>query len=318
MKQAPEWLPDRIRDRLDSHRINRALRGVLRTRPYEAAPPEQADAELNMLLCKRDLLLGLVALKSLLRFRELKLSVTLVDDGSLSRPDREQIDAHIPGTRWQPRRSDGPEIAELLAGFPRLSELYFQSSFLFVTKLLHPLILSRTERVIQCDSDAAFFRRPIRLIEFCKGNDLRPLYLHDHQDESSAVPTEVHVALAELEASIAEPGRQWQVGHRFFNAGLLIYRRDHLDLAIAESYLAWRQKLPPARQEGKLGIWFGPWTIEQTCYLTMYSLGKASPEPLGDDYWIGGGEGHVFNHFLRHYVVQVETLRQLSRLIEEF
>jgi hypothetical protein len=323
LPQAPAWLPYRLRDRIDQARIHRALRGVERTRPYPAADPADADAEISMLLCKRDLRLGAVALKSLLRFDEMKLAVTLLNDGTLGDSGRRWLDRHVPGARWHTwKQTDDPQLAAALVRYPNLAALY-RSDYEPSAKLMHPLVLGRCQRVIQLDSDAAFFRRPDRLIAFCRGDDASPLYLHDHQDESQAVPALAHEAFEDLARAVAPPGRSWRLRHRFFNAGLLVFRRSQMDLSLAERYLEWLKTAPPKHTTGKLAIWFGPWKAgsppgrEQTAYHVMYALADPPAEPLGDDYWLGDAPGHVFNHFLRHYVVRDTTLNMLRRLIGE-
>ncbi len=318
MKQAPLWLPYRVRNAIDQRRILWALRGVDRTRPYPVADPKQADAEVHMLLCKRDLQLGVMAFKSLLRFDDLKLAGTVLNDGSLTEQDKQWFEKHIPGVRWQVWKMSDPALAAALDTHPNLADLYLRSTYEQIAKMLHPVLTARCPRVIQFDSDTAFFKKPQRIIDFCKGQDDRPLYLHDHQDESTAVPPVVHEAFADLQAKTFPPGRAWGLQHRFFNAGLLIYRPDQMDLGVAEKYLGWRQTAPEKYTTGKPGIWFGTWTPEQTCYHVMYAFADPPPEPLGHDYHLGGEPGHIFNHFLRHYVVRDTTLNLIKQLIKEF
>ncbi len=306
------------------------------------ARPNDSIAEIHMLLCKRDLYVGLLAIRSLLRFHPPAWAVSLSDDGTLTAGDRRRVDQLIPGVRWiswpdaaaevdrrltmgdlttdaPDRKSKTENRKSSTPRFPHLLALY-HSRYAPVCKLLHATLLARCPRVIVLDPDTAFFQPPERLIAFATGQEPGPLYLHDHQDEAVTVPVEVQATFAELASAITPPGWSWRLGHRLFNSGLLAFAPAQMRLDLAEQYLAWREKLPEVLKMGKAAIWFGDWTPEQTCYHIMFALqDPAGPpaQPLGDDYHLGGQEGHVFNHFLRHYLVQRPVLRRLRRLAQE-
>jgi len=84
---------------------------------------------------------------------------------------------------------------------------------------------------------------------------------------------------------------------------------------LAQRYLNWLARAPEHYRSGTAAIWFGNWTPEQTCYHVMFALARAPVRPLGSDYHLGGEVGHLFNHFLRHYLVQDNTLRRLRELV---
>jgi hypothetical protein len=316
MIQAPLWLPYRVRDRWDSARIAWALRGLKHTGPRPAAPIEQATAEVHMLLCRRDLLTGVLALKSLLRFDDARFAVTLTHDGSLGPRHRDWVDRHVPGCRWLDRFERGPQLDAVWQKHPRLHEVYL-SSYHPICKLVHALVLGRTERVIVYDPDTAFFRRPERLLRWAHGEGDHAWYLHDHQDEAIQVPAETREAFAQLARLLATPERPWKMDYYFFNSGLLLYPRRLCDLALTEHYLEWRLTAPARFKTGKPDLWFGDWTPEQTSYQVMFALMTPPSQPLGADYNLGGESGHVFNHFLRYYLVKDSTLRMLHRLVQE-
>jgi hypothetical protein len=318
MKQAPLWLPCRVRERIDQARITNTVRAVDRTRPYHAADPQSADAELHMLLCKRDVRLGVLAIKSLLRFGNDRLAVTVTDDGSLSGSHRQWVSRHIPGCRWLSwPTTQNEDLDKALEDRPRLAALY-KSDFPLVSKLLHPLVLARCRRIIIMDADTAFFQPPDRLMEWVRGDDTGGWYLHDHQDEDAMVPPEAREGFADLKAALNPHGRQWGLKHWLFNSGLLATCPGTLDLDLAEHYLTWLETISPQYTIGLSGlIWFSRWTQEQTCYHIMCALSEAPYKPLGEDYHIGGDAGHVFNHFLRHYLIRSHSLRMLRELISQ-
>lgn len=316
MFTAPAWLPHRFRATWDNRRIDRSVAGLKRTPPTPAADPRTAMAEVHLLVCKRDLRIAALALKSLLRFGDGKLAVAITDDGSLSVKDRDWLAGHVPNARWLARRLPTPEITAALANRPKLAGLY-AGTYHPICKLLHPLALGRTERVIVLDPDTAFFRRPDKLLNWAAGADDHDYYLHDHQDESTQVPAAVRQAFVEMATAVTPPGRRWALDRYFFNSGLLVYHRSRMDLDVAERYFAWRERLPPELKADKPGIWFGDWTPEQTGYLVTFATSDPPAAPFGDDYHLGGGVGHTFNHFLRHYLIRSDTQGRLRRLVRE-
>ncbi len=314
MIQAPSWLPFSVRAVWDGLRIRNALSGLDRTPSLSAAA--DADAEIHMLLCRRDMKLGVLALKSLLRHHGARFAVALTDDGSLSEGDRGWVDRHLPGCRWLSRHVDDEGLRGFLRTHPRLAALY-EGPFPFIRKLLHPILLARSGRVLALDSDTAFFARPERLIRWARGEGDHAWYLHDHQDEAEAVPSETREAFADLASRLTPAGRTWNMSHFFFNAGLLAYPPALCNLDLAEQYLEWRSTAPPRFLSGKSSIWFGEWTMEQTSYLVMYALMAPPARPLGDNYRIGGAGGYTFNHFLRTHLVKAESLGMPRRLVAE-
>ncbi len=312
MIAAPKWLPYRLRSRWDTARINAAVTDLRHATPRAATPPESAAAEVHMLVCKRDVRLAGLSLLSLLRY-ELPLAVTITEDGSLSPNDRAWLDRLIPGARWLSRRVEEPTFQEILQSVPRLAELY-AGGYHPICKLLHPICLGYNERIIVLDPDTVFFQYPKLLSEWVAGSDSRDYYLHDHRDEATAVPELVRTAFVQLADNTARFGQRWSLAYYFFNSGLLWYRRNRMNLHVAEAYLTWRIEQPLALRTGAGAIWFGDWTPEQTGYMAMFATADPTPVPMPDDYWLGGGNGHAFNHFLRHYLIQTETQQRIHQL----
>ncbi len=305
-------LPYRLRYVVEQWRIRSALRGLSGTFPVSAGMPSKANTEVHLLLCKRDLQVGLLAIKSLLRHADGELAIAVTDDGTLSRQDREWVRTHVRGVHWWQRRE--ADVVDRLTDRPQLAALY-QSDYAPSAKLLHPMLLARCGRVIVMDPDTAFFAPPDRLLAWARGGGDCAWYLHDHQDEREAVPAMVEQAFDKLQCAVTTNGTEWSVRHRLFNSGLLAFRPSNLSLELAERYLSWREGIPAEYRQGKAAIWFGDWTPEQTCYHVMLALSRGGAKPLGDHYHLGGAEGHTFNHFLRHYLVQRPVLKRLRTLV---
>lgn len=310
------WIPWRVRERWNSLRVDRALRGVLRSPPLPAAAPEEARAEVHLLVCRRDVLPALVALKSLLRFRErLPLAVALTDDGSLGRGERALFERHIPGVAWHPPTAE-KILATLRGQQPELLAFY-ESSFPFAKKLLHPMLLNRCERVATLDTDTAFLRMPEQFARWARGDGPEALYLIDRRDEDGEVPEEVRDTFKPLMRSIEEgTGRAAAEVPFFFNAGFLAYAPARWMLDVAERYIGWQKALTdPRLKSGIPGIWFGDWTREQTAYRLVFSLLGSGAAAFEAGYEIGRHPEAVFCHFLRHYYVQTKSLSLLRRTV---
>lgn len=312
--QAPAWLPYRWRDAWDNRRIASALRGLERTQPTRVLPAENAAAEVQMLLCRRDVRLAVLSLKSLLRHEALPLALAVTDDGSLSESDHQFVNDHFPGVRWLPRVSQEPAVLAVLAQRPHLRSLY-EGRFAFARRLVHPFALAGCERVVQMDADTLFYRFPQLLADWIAGKTSRQLFLHDQRDESVDVPADVRAMIQEMIDHIRRDGQTWRMPYYFFNAGLLAFCPRDLDLDLAERFLAWRANVDSQLKQGKPGIWFGDWTQEQTSFLVMFGLVDPPSQPLGNDYRIGFNPDAVFCHFLRHGLIQPATLKSLSEVV---
>lgn len=310
------WIPYRFRSRWDQLRVRRALRGLEDTAPLAAARGGEADAEVHVLVCRRDAWLTVLALKSLLRFPAARLAVSLTDDGSLRPDQRERIERHIPGCRWLPRYCSEESLAEALRTRPHLDSLY-GSEFHMIAKLLHPVLLSRCPRVIQLDADTAFFREPLQLLSWARGEESAAYYLHDVPEKEATVPPEVRSAWGELAAAMPAGSGGWSLEYCYFNAGLLLYRPEQCQLDRAEAFLRWRKERGGGLREGLPAIWFGDWTQEQTSYLAMYAGMTPPARPLDACYRLAGEPFGVFNHFMRDFLILPATLRRLTELVAQ-
>jgi hypothetical protein len=315
MRAAPNWLPYRIRKRWNHALVVGAIRRLNQSAPVAASSPESALAEIHMLLCRRDVEIGVLALKSLLRFGDARWAVAITSDGSVTDRQRRWIDHHIHGCHWLPAVSSDRRMIDALRTRPRLDALY-RGDYQPLRKLLHPAVLARHARVVVLDPDTAFWRRPEQLVDWASSADGGGLFLHDAQDESVYVPAEVREAFEELRRVIQPPSRLWSMPYFFFNSGLLAYQCDRCDLDVAEYYLQWLAAAPSKYTTGKPGLWFGTWTPEQTAYQLIFARMDPAARPLGGDYRIGYGRGSVFNHFLWLQLIRPASLDMLRALVD--
>lgn len=269
--------------------------------------------EIHMTLCRRDVRLATVSLKSLLRFASAALCLT--DDGTLTEEDRRYLSRHFPGARWMQRRDGDARVAEAVIRRPALRRFY-EGELPMAAKLLHPVAASDAQRVIVLDPDTAFFRRPDRLLRWMERGD-GPLHLFDRsKNNAKHCSDEAREALERMGEAVDPRASVDRLPHLFFNSGLLACEPGALDLDIADAFLAWWEQQSAELRTGNAGIWFGPWTREQMAYAVMLAAANAPGEAFDAGYHIGFDPGAVFNHFLGCNVARRDVLSCLSGLTE--
>jgi len=306
----PQWVPYRFREQWDVMRVANALSALKKSKSRPVPKIDESDAELHMLICKRDVWPALLALKSLLQFSELRLSLTLTDEGTLSAEDRGLFSKHFPGCRWLNRREDAVRSKLNDDGHPHLLRIY-ESDFSLSAKLLHPTVLAEHARVIVLDPDTAFFARPGQLCDWV-GEPTKCLYTRDNNDNRDQdLPDAIRHAFDEIGRDAkADP---WRIQHYYFNSGFLAFEASQCDLSIAETYLRWTDENGKGVDCPNADIWFGHWTGEQASYLVMYAAMEPQPESFGPDYRLGS-LGGVFTHFMRANLVKSSVLATLAEL----
>lgn len=290
-----------------------ALSAIDRTPPAPALPASASSVEIHVTLCRRDVRLAAVSLKSLLRFTSTSLCLT--DDGTLSAEDRRYLGRHFPAARWMARRDGDPRLAEALSRRPALRRFY-ESELPMAAKLLHPVAAADGERVIVLDPDTAFFRRPDRLLRWMAHGG-GPLFLFDRSKNNAMhCGDAARAALERLGEAVDPRASLDRLPHLFFNSGLLACTPGTMDLDVADAFLAWWEQQPCELRTGNAGIWFGPWTREQMAYAVMLAAAEPRGEALGAAYHIGFDPDAVFNHFLGCNVARRDVLACMSGLAE--
>ncbi|MEM1070235.1 MAG: hypothetical protein AAGI63_15130 [Planctomycetota bacterium] len=313
MGRLPSWIPYRFREQWDVMRVASALRSLKASRSRVIPTADESDAELHMLICKRDVWPAMLAIKSLLQFSGLRLSLTLTDEGTLSTGDRQLFSDHFPGCRWLNRREEDVRSKLRSDHLQHLLRIY-ESDFSLSAKLLHPTLLSTHSRVIVLDPDTAFFERPDQLCDWVEESSVS-LYTRDNNDSRDRdLPREIRHAFDEIgREALADP---WRIEHYYFNSGFLAFEAAQCDLRIAETYLRWTAEKGQGIDCPNADIWFGHWTGEQASYLVMYAAMDPQPESFGPMYRLGS-LGGVFTHFMRANLVKSSVLSTLSELCDD-
>ena len=309
------WLPYRLRAILEQNRIVSNLRCILNTKPVAVVNGPFSIVELHMLLCKRDFLAGLVALKSFLKAVSGPISVSITSDGTLTHNQRALTDQHLPGVRWLEWPLNDGQVREALKKRPELGELY-RSNYPPVAKLLHPLLLAKSNRVIVLDPDTVAWRRLDLLNEWILGGMDHDFHLEDLPSRRRDVPREVAEGFRSFHQGLRSEFGPWKIDNLFFNSGLLAFHIEHMNLDVAEHYLRWHKQCSLQFRSTMSDIWFGPWTPEQTCFLVMFAT-SFKPMPFGSQYVLGYEPSVAFNHFLRSGLVRPDTLKHLGQFIRD-
>ena len=178
---------------------------------------------------------------------------------------------------------------------------FHRTRHLFACKLLHPIALSESQKVLVMDRTR---RLSSSRTTDCVGEGWRQrgLYLHDSRDEAGSIPDQ-----SELFASLngeSPTGRSWSLDHYYFNAESLAFAPSNLDLGIAENS-SLTDNTPaegtPQRRRSRLVQRMDP---RAGRLHGDVRLNDPPAKPLGDEYRIGFQPGRTFCHFLRHYLVK--------------
>lgn len=159
---------------------------ILSTNP---APPVQRikyPYRVHMLVCKRDLAMGICAAKTLVWAASESQPFIFHDDGSLNNADINKLMYHFPGCKVIPYADSSLKVREQFGIGSRLYQ-YRQKGVLML-KLLDVKLFAETEKVIILDSDIVFFRPPREVFALARTNapntfnkDIAPAYMLDMQ-----------------------------------------------------------------------------------------------------------------------------------------
>ncbi len=202
---------------VQSELYRRRFRSAL-SHPARATNP-LAGVEIHTLLCRRDVLAYLHAIKSLLFYHD-DFSVVVHDDGSLSHADAGILRAHLPGIRIVSRAEGDTLVRPLLQGYPALAR--YRNSISNGRQLLDFTLLARTRKLISLDADILFLERPAEVLEWAA--EAAPVVLVGHE---KGWQSEQDWRLAETSLSYFPN----------INIGLMCYDRELVELDRAEQIL---------------------------------------------------------------------------------
>ena len=277
-----QWHWWRTVRRLQAEGTGRAFRRwrqwsqVLTTAPVHAGAPGRAPVEVHLLCHRGDYLCAIWALKTLYRTSGVRWPAAIHIQGTCTAVMLRRFRQHVPGARLIPQDQADARVREVLGDrYPRLVEARRQSPFMM--KLIDPVLLAQTERIVILDSDVLFFREPR---ELCAHVDNAPAdtWLFQRDPASTYNLTEADAASA---FGIRLPER--------VNSGIAVVPRSLVDLDLCERLL----EHPDVRRPSG-------W-IEQTLF-ALCAGARGRVEYLSPSYVISLEKGLDYDGFTaRHY-----------------
>ena len=251
----------------------------------------QASFPVHLLTCHKDLDMALWCLKSFMHFSEWCPTITIHDDGSLTKADGTLLQAHLPGCRVIPKEEADRRLDDVLRGHPRCRQMRQARGFHTARKLFDPWAYCSHDALVIMDSDILFFRRPQQLLEHadrgkaCFGSD----YQNAYAVETGEIRRRLGVEVLDR-----------------INSGLLVLGRNDYDLDLIEDFFG---VFPETAADQ---LW-----LEQTLYALL--LSRAAAQRLDPAYQISSQPieaATVSHHFVsdgsrEHFSTRgVEALRQ--------
>jgi hypothetical protein len=227
----------------------------------------------HMLLCSRDLTMGMCAMGSLLEVYGQNISVNFHDDGSLTAAHAQRLKKCFPDAKIHMRREVDGLINKRLSGAPLSIELRRQCVML--VKFFDPLILGSGERRLLIDSDVIFFRRPDQIIDIVNSG-VRCNYFNRDLVSSYCIDS------CEASRLLGRPLVDC------LNAGLALIHFDSIDLSKCDQYLS------------KCNFIERPWVLEQTLQAMFSSV--FGVDYLSDKYELTASRFASADAVTKHYV----------------
>jgi hypothetical protein len=128
----------------------------------------EATVEVHTLTAHHHLRMYLTAIKSLLRFYD-DVAVVVHDDGSLNAEDAVTLRDHVRGIRIIKRASADAEMQSRQAACPASRRL--RDKVVNALEVFDNILLARTERLVNLNSDVLFLSEPTELVEWIAKDD---------------------------------------------------------------------------------------------------------------------------------------------------
>jgi hypothetical protein len=143
-------------------------RYVTRPRILKSAPvlcPEDSPLEVHTMVCQRDWLNGIWALKSFRAAAEQRFRLVIFHDGSLSPLDLKQIHYHFPGVVIPSQDFITSRVEQRLTPLaPTVVKLRNSGKCFILRKTVDSWACAQQRWVLKIDPDVLFFRRPDELL----------------------------------------------------------------------------------------------------------------------------------------------------------
>ena len=181
-KGTPLW-KSLLFERRIPHRYHASVKGkinLFRTRKVLQTPPifldNNSNTEIHVLMGKNYVYMGILALKSFLRFYN-KVKVVIHGDGSLTKRCKKKLKKHIRGIRI----IDLKTANKIMENRGIISHIRRNAYQLFrfpvcVLKLLDPSFVAKEDKIILLDTDILFLKPPLEIIEWIQDKSKVNLY----------------------------------------------------------------------------------------------------------------------------------------------
>lgn len=202
------------------------------------------NISVRVLICHRDVSLGIHCLSSLLRFCADPISIVLHDDGSLTQDDAKRLQDGLPGTVLVSKEEADDVVRPKLALYPRCAAFRSRSP---TGQKMFDIPLMTEGDIALCDTDILFLR-PFRGVFAWPDSSADMLFLQDTTDSYCLRPWQ------------AKPHR---LRHRY-NAGLMMMRGQQYDLEQVEALIGFIEDSRGYRENEPYR-----WFLEQTCWSAL-------------------------------------------------
>jgi len=235
--------------------------------------------DLHILLCARDIINGLWAVRSFLHYSELKPRLIIHDDGSLKPTHLQTLQAHFPEARIIPFAQANDDMTQALANYPYAFRYRVTDYSWPAIKLLDFAHFSKDRPFMVLDADVLFYKKPDEIIQTI--TQRQGFFMSDWQD-AYTWPVDRWPAVLNV-AGISKVN----VGLFYLPDGNC-YDLDFVEQSLAAYYL--RQPCPNL-------VW-----LEQTVWAALFSTLGNTMQRLPDTYQISKTRALQPDTNCHHYV----------------
>ncbi|MCG8566764.1 MAG: hypothetical protein MI747_16965 [Desulfobacterales bacterium] len=216
-----------IRHQILYTKFNLLTAGILNTPPMESVDESHARFSIHTTVCKRDLQLYLLAIKSFISFVK-GGCIHVHSDGSLEERDQELLRSHIPGICIITPEEAAQRAKEHLSPFLQKVRGYYIS----LASQLDMILWSKTDYHIKMDCDILTLNSPEFILQWLK-EGTSPFIISDHITEKKTPPkTLPQNAHIQAQMEYHQPRIAKGTGFRFGNT-----------LGLCSGFFGWKNHL---------------------------------------------------------------------------